>query len=88
MSTLVDSSGTDCRPRPPAPPQATSGQAASVRGAPTLWCMPFFVIFVAMIIVPLVYAGYLSLFKKRLIGGTQLRRCWRTTSGPSPIRSS
>jgi multiple sugar transport system permease protein len=32
--------------------------------------LPFFVIFVAMIIVPLVYSGYLSLFKKRLIGGT------------------
>ncbi len=31
--------------------------------------MPFFVIFIAMIIVPLVYAGYLSFFKKQLIGG-------------------
>ena len=32
--------------------------------------MPFFVIFIAMMIIPLVYAGYLSLFKQRLIGGT------------------
>lgn len=31
--------------------------------------VPFFVIFLAMIVVPLFYAGYLSLFKKRLIGG-------------------
>jgi multiple sugar transport system permease protein len=32
--------------------------------------LPFFVVFVAMVIVPLVYAGYLSLYRKRLIGGT------------------
>jgi multiple sugar transport system permease protein len=31
--------------------------------------MPFFVIFIAMMIIPLVYAGYLSLFKQQLIGG-------------------
>ena len=52
-----------------------------------LLVLPFFVIFVAMIIVPLVYAGYLSLFKKRLIGGTTFAGP-RTTSGPSPTRSS
>ena len=38
-------------------------------GAAYALTIPFFVIFIAMIIVPLVYAGYLSLFKKRLIGG-------------------
>jgi multiple sugar transport system permease protein len=32
--------------------------------------LPFFLIFLAMIIVPLVYAGYLSFFRTRLIGGT------------------
>jgi multiple sugar transport system permease protein len=32
--------------------------------------LPFFIVFIAMVIVPLVYAGYLSLFRKRLIGGT------------------
>ena len=32
--------------------------------------LPFFIVFVAMVIVPLVYAGYLSLYRKRLIGGT------------------
>ena len=31
--------------------------------------LPFFVLFLTMIVVPLIYAGYLSLFKKRLIGG-------------------
>jgi multiple sugar transport system permease protein len=31
---------------------------------------PFLVVFVAMLVVPLVYAGYLSLFREQLIGGT------------------
>jgi multiple sugar transport system permease protein len=31
---------------------------------------PFMVMFAAMLIVPLVYAGYLSLFREQLIGGT------------------
>lgn len=34
-----------------------------------LFILPFFVIFVAMIIVPLFYSGYISLFEHRLIGG-------------------
>ncbi|MER3389367.1 MAG: sugar ABC transporter permease [Microcella sp.] len=32
---------------------------------------PFLVVFAAMVIAPLVYAGYLSLFQTRLIGGEQ-----------------
>ena len=56
-------------------------------GAAYVLVLPFFVIFVAMIIVPLVYSGYLSLFKKRLIGGTA-SPAPRTTSGPSQTRSS
>ena len=32
---------------------------------------PFLVVFVAMVIAPLVYAGFLSLFETRLIGGEQ-----------------
>ncbi|HEY5786498.1 MAG TPA: sugar ABC transporter permease [Microlunatus sp.] len=35
-----------------------------------LLVLPFFIIFVITIIVPLVYSGYLSFFKKQLIGGT------------------
>jgi multiple sugar transport system permease protein len=38
-------------------------------GAAYALVLPFFVIFLAMVVVPLLYAGYLSLFKKRLIGG-------------------
>jgi multiple sugar transport system permease protein len=39
-------------------------------GAAYVLIAPFFLIFVAMIIVPLAYSGYLSFFKKQLIGGT------------------
>jgi multiple sugar transport system permease protein len=35
-----------------------------------VFVLPFFVIFLAMIIVPLGYAGYLSFFKQQLVGGT------------------
>jgi multiple sugar transport system permease protein len=35
-----------------------------------LFAAPFLVVFVAMLVVPLVYAGYLSLFREQLIGGT------------------
>ncbi len=34
-----------------------------------LFVAPFFLIFIAMIIVPLAYAGYLSFFRRRLVGG-------------------
>lgn len=39
-------------------------------GAAYALVLPFFVVFLAMIVVPLVYALYLSLFKKKLVGGT------------------
>lgn len=35
-----------------------------------LFVAPFLVVFVAMLVVPLVYAGYLSLFREQLVGGT------------------
>jgi multiple sugar transport system permease protein len=35
-----------------------------------IFVLPFFIIFLAMIIVPLSYAGYLSFFKQQLVGGT------------------
>ncbi|MEV0830426.1 carbohydrate ABC transporter permease [Nonomuraea rubra] len=35
-----------------------------------LFIAPFMVVFVAMLVVPLAYAGYLSLFREQLIGGT------------------
>ncbi len=37
-----------------------------------LFVLPFFVVFIAMLIVPLVYSGYLSLFESKLIGGEVL----------------
>ncbi len=39
-------------------------------GAAYALVLPFFVVFLTMIVVPLVYALYLSLFKKKLVGGT------------------
>ncbi|WP_225753395.1 carbohydrate ABC transporter permease [Actinotalea sp. Marseille-Q4924] len=34
-----------------------------------LFVLPFMLVFVAMLVVPLVYSGYLSFFRERLIGG-------------------
>ena len=34
-----------------------------------LFVLPFFVVFAAMLVVPLGYAGYLSVFKNQLVGG-------------------
>jgi multiple sugar transport system permease protein len=68
MSTLVDSAartGTETARRRP----KTTAAKRRQYGAAYALVLPFFVIFIAMMIIPLVYAGYLSLFKKRLIGG-------------------
>ena len=68
MSTLVDAA-----PAPTAATPRRSRLTAAKRrqyGAAYALVLPFFVIFLAMVIVPLVYAGYLSLYKTRLIGGT------------------
>jgi multiple sugar transport system permease protein len=48
------------RPRP-RPRQAVAGY---------LFIAPFVAIFLAMLVLPLLYAAYLSLFRERLIGGT------------------
>ena len=40
-------------------------------GAAYAFILPFFIVFIGMIIVPLVYSGYLSFFKKQLIGGVR-----------------
>jgi multiple sugar transport system permease protein len=34
-----------------------------------LFLLPFLIVFVAMLVIPLVYSGYLSLFQDRIIGG-------------------
>jgi multiple sugar transport system permease protein len=72
MSTAVGSAppaasdaSNAVRPRP-----RISGAKKRQYGAAYALVLPFFVVFIAMMIVPLVYAGYLSLFTKKLIGGT------------------
>jgi multiple sugar transport system permease protein len=45
-----------------------------VIAAPYLWLLvfflvPFFIVFITMLVIPLAYSGYLSLFESRLIGG-------------------
>jgi multiple sugar transport system permease protein len=69
MSTLVDAAaptGTKAAARRPRTTLARRRQY----GAAYALVLPFFVIFIAMMIIPLVYAGYLSLFRQRLIGGS------------------
>src|SRR5215204_3366263 len=68
MSTAVDAAPAVAATAP----RRTRITASKRRqwGAAYTLVLPFFVIFVAMIVVPLVYAGYLSFFRKRLIGGT------------------
>jgi multiple sugar transport system permease protein len=68
MSTAVDAAPAVAATAP----RHTRLTAAKRRqwGAAYTLVLPFFVIFVAMVVVPLVYAGYLSFFRKRLIGGT------------------
>jgi multiple sugar transport system permease protein len=72
MSTTVSNE------RPAAPGAARSALprqrlTASRRrqiGAAYVLILPFMLLFLTMIVVPLVYAGYLSFFKTKLIGGT------------------
>src|SRR5665648_97064 len=35
-----------------------------------LFVAPFFLVFLAMLVLPLFYSGYLSLFREQLVGGT------------------
>jgi multiple sugar transport system permease protein len=56
----------------PVPTSARRRRSARLRRNAVGYLMvaPFLLVFVAMLVVPLVYAGYLSLFRERLIGGT------------------
>jgi multiple sugar transport system permease protein len=69
MATLTAAS--DTAPRSTKTPHRKRLTVAKKRQhrAAYLLVMPFFVIFIAMIIVPLGYAGYLSLFREQLVGG-------------------
>ena len=69
MSTLVDSAAPPAAETARRRPRTTAAKRRQY-GAAYALVMPFFVIFIAMMIIPLVYAGYLSLFKQQLIGGS------------------
>ncbi|HYI56439.1 MAG TPA: hypothetical protein VEX57_20900, partial [Microlunatus sp.] len=68
MSTTTDLDSTSAPVTRPPRRRVTTAQRRQW-GAAYALTVPFFVIFLAMIVVPLFYSGYLSLFKKRLIGG-------------------
>jgi multiple sugar transport system permease protein len=53
----------------PVPRRRTGSTRRRQNIAAYLFILPFFVVFVAMLIVPLAYSGYLSLFESKLIGG-------------------
>lgn len=53
----------------PPPKRRASTTKRKHRLAAYLFLLPFFIVFITMLVVPLVYAGYLSLFESKLIGG-------------------
>ncbi|WP_307807479.1 sugar ABC transporter permease [Naasia sp. SYSU D00948] len=57
------------RPATSPPKRQASTAKRRQNVAAYLFVLPFFVVFVAMLIVPLAYSGYLSLFESRLVGG-------------------
>jgi len=58
------------RPAPASrPTKRTNPMQRKQRLAAYLFLVPFFVVFLTMLVVPLVYSGYLSLFESKLIGG-------------------
>jgi multiple sugar transport system permease protein len=58
------------RPASQAPPKRrTSPTKRKQYRAAYLFLLPFFIVFITMLVIPLVYAGYLSLFQSKLIGG-------------------
>jgi multiple sugar transport system permease protein len=66
---IATTADTDLRPSgTPARNRVTIAKKRQYRAA-YLLVLPFFFIFLAMVIVPLAYAGYLSFFKEQLVGG-------------------
>ncbi|GAA1996009.1 sugar ABC transporter permease [Microbacterium pumilum] len=59
------------RPSPPVKAKRhTSPTKRKQNRAAYLFLLPFFIVFITMLVIPLVYAGYLSLFESKLIGGS------------------
>ena len=69
MATATSTAEIQSATTTPTRKPLTVSQKRQYRAA-YLFVLPFFVIFLAMVIVPLGYAGYLSFFKQQLIGGT------------------
>ncbi|MDQ7879556.1 sugar ABC transporter permease [Microbacterium sp. QXD-8] len=57
------------RPAQSAPKRRVSPAKRKQYRAAYLFLLPFFIVFITMLVIPLVYAGYLSLFESKLIGG-------------------
>ena len=53
---------------PPTKHRTSTAKRKQYRAA-YLFLLPFFVVFITMLVIPLVYSGYLSLFESKLIGG-------------------
>lgn len=69
MATVTATADTESRSsRAPQRKRTTVARRRQYTAAYIL-VLPFFVIFLAMIIVPLAYAGYLSFFREQLVGG-------------------
>ena len=51
------------------PKRRTSPNKRKQYRAAYLFLLPFFIVFITMLVIPLVYAGYLSLFQSKLVGG-------------------
>lgn len=60
----------DERPATAPPPKRRASRTKRKQNiAAYLFVLPFFVVFLTMLVVPLIYSGYLSMFESRLIGG-------------------
>jgi len=57
---------------PPVPPptRLTKPNGPSHANSGYLFVLPFMLVFLTMLVLPLAYAAYLSLFREQLIGGT------------------
>jgi multiple sugar transport system permease protein len=65
MTTLTSTTATATAKTPTAAPRARRGRSR----AGYLFVAPFLLAFFALFLLPLIYAGYLSLFRERIIGG-------------------
>ncbi|WP_029150344.1 carbohydrate ABC transporter permease [Microbacterium indicum] len=70
MTTLTAPRPRTDGPRPAPAPRRRSRDTRRKHIAAYAFLLPFLIVFVAMLVVPLFYAGYLSLFREQLVGGS------------------